>query len=187
MRMEQCGDCQALDEDLAGCGEIAERGHINPREINDNRQDAQKATYSMINMAPQAPKFNKIWSQLEAEVTKKAEKINKNKNNKSLYVITGTKISNNDKWVKGRVLFPRFFWKAVCYPGDKNAKQKPFGVGVYGENKSTTTKENMKVLSLPEFDEWLYGKGKGKHIFQGSVCDKRDIDMWNPLAEKDEL
>ncbi|XP_066295759.1 endonuclease domain-containing 1 protein-like [Branchiostoma lanceolatum] len=172
--MKDCGDCQALHEDLVGCGGIAERGHINPNKINNKNKAAQEATFSMINMAPQAPKFNRaIWKSFEHSIMKKAEEIFSNNNN-VLYVITGTKIGKKDKWVNGRVLFPRFFWKAVCYTGDEGAD--PFGVGVYGQNNDTTKKEDMTMLRLSEFDKWLYGVNTGKHIFQGSDCEDKEGD-----------
>ncbi|XP_078685350.1 uncharacterized protein LOC144918422 [Branchiostoma floridae x Branchiostoma belcheri] len=202
---EECGDCQALCEDLGACG--LHIGHINPRHINDNEQDAVDATFSMINMAPQAPYFNGVgWAGIERQIANKAEEIfEKAKANKILYVITGTKTDNTllvnvfdylnvdnyipgfqaDNWVKGRVLFPKYFWVAVCYTGDTGAGLEAFGYGYYGLNRDVEgEKSKIEKLSLPEFDRWLYGTlwGYVKHIFQGSLdCTSKNLRMRDEL------
>ncbi|CAH1272804.1 Hypp4941 [Branchiostoma lanceolatum] len=164
MRVKECRDCQALSEDLDGCKvlekkiEIADRGHLDPSEINNQDKAAMEATFSMINMAPQAPDFNNgAWNTLERKIMQKAGDIFNNKNN-VLYIITGTNMTKEDKWVKGRVLFPSYYWKAVCYTGKDGAGTGAFGVGVYGLNDNDTKKkDDLEVVSLSKLEESLYG------------------------------
>ncbi|XP_066294819.1 endonuclease domain-containing 1 protein-like [Branchiostoma lanceolatum] len=192
--LRQCGACQALSGDLDGCSEKigVERGHLDPSQINNQDEATMNATFSMINMAPQANLFNGgPWNLLEGEIMLLAQEVFKNKN-KYLYIITGTKMSENkhDKWVKGRVLFPKYFWKAVCYTGKDGAGTGAFGMGVYGLNDNNTKKKDLEsnMSSLPAFNKWLYGANTKKHIFQGSVCAEDGIQVWKPkLREANEL
>ncbi|KAI8491556.1 S-methylmethionine permease mmp1 [Branchiostoma belcheri] len=182
MYLQECGDCQGLDDDYDGCGGYADRGHLNPNAINNRDEASREATFSFINVAPQAASFNRhVWESFEEKVRYKAEEVYKNADaagsgHKTLYVITGTKTGPGHEWLKGRVAFPEYFWKAVCYPGDESAGLRPFGVGFYGRNVDFTEVEDMVSLALPEFDSWLYDGGN-EHIFQGSIC-TTDVDKW---------
>eukprot|EP00058_Branchiostoma_floridae_P003326 XP_002588814.1 hypothetical protein BRAFLDRAFT_89755 [Branchiostoma floridae] len=138
--LEECGDCQGLDDNYDGCGTYADRGHLNPNAINNRDEASREATFSFINVAPQAPHFNRhVWESFEEKVRYKAEEVYRNaeaagSGHVTLYVITGTKTGPGNEWLKGRVAFPDYFWKAVCYPGDESAGLRPFGVGFYGRN-----------------------------------------------------
>ncbi|XP_078603647.1 uncharacterized protein LOC144877572 isoform X2 [Branchiostoma floridae x Branchiostoma japonicum] len=181
--LEECGDCQGLDDDYDGCGTYADRGHLNPNAINNRDEASREATFSFINVAPQAPSFNRhVWESFEEKVRYKAEEVYRNaeaagSGHVTLYVITGTKTGPGNEWLKGRVAFPDYFWKAVCYPGDDSAGLRPFGVGFYGRNVNFIEVEDMVSLGLSEFDSWLYDGGEG-HIFQGSVC-ATGVDKWD--------
>ncbi|XP_066294209.1 endonuclease domain-containing 1 protein-like [Branchiostoma lanceolatum] len=181
--LAECGDCQGLDDDYDGCGTDADRGHLNPNAINNRDEASREATFSFINVAPQAPSFNRhVWESFEEKVRYKAEEVYRTaeaagSGQRTLYVITGTKTDPGNEWLKGRVAFPDFFWKAVCYPGDESAGLRPFGVGFYGRNAEFTEVEDMVTLALPDFDSWLYDGGND-HIFQGSVC-ATDVDKWD--------
>ncbi|XP_078687029.1 uncharacterized protein LOC144919451 [Branchiostoma floridae x Branchiostoma belcheri] len=183
MYLQECGDCQGLDDDYDGCGGYADRGHLNPNAINNRDEASREATFSFINVAPQDPSFNRhVWESFEEKVRYKAEEVYRNADaagsgHKTLYVITGTKTGPGHEWLKGRVAFPEYFWKAVCYPGDESAGLRPFGVGFYGRNVDFTEVENMVSLALPDFDKWLYDGGN-EHIFQGSVCATDHVDKW---------
>eukprot|EP00058_Branchiostoma_floridae_P010913 XP_002596401.1 hypothetical protein BRAFLDRAFT_76218 [Branchiostoma floridae] len=184
LKQSFCPDCQAMDGDFDNCGEIYNRGHINPNSINNKDADVQDGTFSMINAAPQDDDFNQcVWQPYECAVGRKADEIYKNavragSNSKTLYVITGTKLGEQTTWMKGRVAIPGYFWKALCYPGDENAGLRPYGVGFYGPNIDCS---KMTSLPLDEFEAWLYD-GTDEHLFPGSVCAGL-VDNWDGLDD----
>ncbi|XP_066295769.1 uncharacterized protein [Branchiostoma lanceolatum] len=52
-RYDGCGKCQSLSGDYSGCGYYFNRGHLNPNSINNQQQDVQEGTFSLLNSAPQ--------------------------------------------------------------------------------------------------------------------------------------
>ncbi|XP_046863711.1 uncharacterized protein LOC124457525 [Xenia sp. Carnegie-2017] len=125
-------------------------GHLTPN--GDFGKDERKFTMVNTNSAPQWKHFNGvIWKKLEQAVRTYAKK-----NNKQLYVVTGTggqlKYENGTTLeLNERVLIPRYFWKAICDPSGKQSVAVIAENPIYGENNSN--REILYPYSLKELKE----------------------------------
>lgn len=92
-----------------------DRGHIAP---SGDMPDAQTMhdSFSLANMAPQAPAFNRgRWAQLEERVRHDAQ-------HQNLYVITGVLFEGHQiQFLKGRVGVPSLYFKMVYSPSEQAA------------------------------------------------------------------
>lgn len=93
---------------------ILARGHLTPG--GDFSSGADSLTYTTTNCAPQWKPFNEEnWAKLEEGVRNYS-----NQKNRTLYIFTGTggKALNAGGEIRlnGRVLTPKYYWKAVCDP-----------------------------------------------------------------------
>lgn len=113
------------------------RGHLTPNaDFN-----AQNRAYTMIttNIAPQWQRFNAgNWNNLEKAIRQYATNTGQ-----ALYVFTGTggeakNIGGVIIKLNGRVLAPKWYWKAVCDPVGKQS------VFFWGENTITDTADSTK-------------------------------------------
>lgn len=93
---------------------VLARGHLTPD--GDFSSGADSLTYTTTNCAPQWQPFNGgNWAKLEEGVRNYSRQKNRN-----LFIFTGTggRAKNAGKEIKlnGRVLTPKYYWKAVCDP-----------------------------------------------------------------------
>jgi len=92
------------------------KGHLTPNGDFKDDNSERSFTYITTNIAPQWQPFNAgNWAKIESAVTTYA----KNKG-RTLYVFTGTggraKYNSQDIKLNGKVLTPKYYWKAVCDP-----------------------------------------------------------------------
>jgi endonuclease G, mitochondrial len=87
-----------------------DRGHMSPSGDQPG-SEAQNDSFSLANMAPQAPRFNRVtWAHLEESVRTLAHTDN-------LYVVTGLLFKGNQiGFLKGRVAIPTVYYKVVFDP-----------------------------------------------------------------------
>jgi len=159
-----CDNNQATAKDYHENGLNLDKGHLSPNAINDFSRMKQLSTFTLTNAAPQYAKFNEqSWRVYEC-VTKQA--IIDLAPNEDVYIITGTlgvaKNSNgSDLWMnegssdgKTPVLVPGYFWKAVCYPGNKNLMKSPWGFAIIEENVDIVKHANVNAfMKLQRFSE----------------------------------
>lgn len=91
-----------------------DRGHLAPNADMYNKA-SQYDSFSLANIAPQAPKLNRgAWANLESNVRSQTKKLGES------YVVTGTLYKGESvKSLKG-VIVPSHFYKAVYYPKNKS-------------------------------------------------------------------
>lgn len=90
-----------------------DRGHLCPSADVRHDSIAQKETFYMSNISPQAPAFNRgIWKQLEESVRSWVRR------NDSLYVVTGPVLTDGLAFIgkQTRVAVPALFYKIVYSP-----------------------------------------------------------------------
>lgn len=100
--------------DYTGTG--YDRGHLAPNGDMADRK-SQFDSFSLANIAPQAPKHNRgIWSALEGKVRDAVEQ------KQEAYVVTGVLfITPKFKSLHGNVVVPSHFYKAVYMPTTKQS------------------------------------------------------------------
>jgi len=120
-----CAKHQALDTDYKGnTGDLGiDRGHLVPNGIMNQDPDAQKATFTLTNIAAQYSAFNqKAWNQLECMVR---HYMDNDIADEYAWIFTGTYgtglIMNEDNPDKNNVRLPAYYWKSFCYVGDDAA------------------------------------------------------------------
>lgn len=117
-------DWQAQLSDYVHSG--YDRGHIAPSGDMPTAE-TQNDSFSLANMAPQAPRFNRgVWAHLEESVRTLAEREN-------LYVVTGVLFNGNQiGFLKNRVAIPTQYFKMVYSPSTQSASV------FWGYNKDDT-------------------------------------------------
>ena len=118
-----------------------DRGHLSPSGDMPTAE-TQLETFSLGNMAPQFPSFNRgLWEHIEAAVRREAEV------RQSLYVVTGVIFYGKQVSQIGpdHVLVPTHYFKAVLDPVTGVA-------GAYIANNDGT--DRCKIVSLEELQHW---------------------------------
>lgn len=114
---------------------VLARGHLTPD--GDFSPDADVLSYTTTNCAPQWQPFNGMnWGNLEKGVRNYSKQRKRN-----LFIFTGTggRALNAGKEIKlnGRVLTPKYYWKAVCDP-----QARPSSPGTTGGQSILFVAEN---------------------------------------------
>jgi endonuclease G, mitochondrial len=87
-----------------------DRGHLTPSGDMPNTR-AQQESFSLANIAPQAPTLNRgLWSEIEETTRNIAER------DGEVYVVTGVFYAVNAQYLNGRVAIPAGFYKAIYNP-----------------------------------------------------------------------
>lgn len=128
---------RALLSDYHGSG--FDRGH-NSEAATKRSPQAMAQSFSLANMAPQAPEFNRgVWAKdVEKAVRKYAQRSSGN-----VYVFTGT-AGNVGTIGRGNVVIPEYFFKLV-YDQSKN---KAWAYWLPNSNNARMTNES--IISYPE-------------------------------------
>ena len=157
--LESCKKLQAVDDDYHNDMDL-DRGHLSPSHINGVDIAKQKSTFTLTNAAPQYAKFNRNSWRFYEGFTESF--IRKHAPEEYVYIMTGVfgaaLDQNGDEiWLYGntpnkRVKVPGYYWKAVCYPGNKQLNKKPWGFAFVKENINETVNHDFKsYISLKEF------------------------------------
>ena len=131
-----------------------DRGHLAPSRILSRTVSTQYATFTMANVAPQAPAFNSgPWNTLEKGVFDWISI-----RQRSLYIVTGVAYSNRraPRRSSDNVAVPEYFWKVLCDPAARQS------VGFIGTNLQSGYVESFTVQQV----ERLYGGT----IFPAATC-----------------
>ncbi len=92
-----------------------DRGHMAPSG-NMPTPQAQRESFTLANMAPQAPALNRgLWEEIEDAARGMAER------DGEVYVVTGPLFATNGKTLNGRVAIPSGFFKAIYSERTKRA------------------------------------------------------------------
>lgn len=88
-----------------------DRGHLSPNADMPNVA-SQFDSFSLANIAPQNPELNRgEWSNIESNIRKMVMRYG------DAYVVTGTGfVGQNIKVLKGNVMVPTYFYKAIYFP-----------------------------------------------------------------------
>lgn len=116
-----------------------DRGHLAPNADMYNKT-SQYDSFSLANIAPQAPKLNRgIWANLESNVRSQT------KNKGESYIITGLLYKNERVKSLNGVLVPSHFYKAVYFP-----KQNTGSVYVAVNSNNS----EIKKMTYSQFKNW---------------------------------
>lgn len=120
--------------DYSGSG--FDRGHLAPNGDMANRNQ-QYDSFSLANIAPQSPRNNRyIWRNIESATRYLAQQYGE------AYTVTGVAFTNKKlQRLKGRVLVPSHFFKAVYIPAINSA-------GVYYAPNDES--ERIEIISIDE-------------------------------------
>ena len=148
-----------------------DRGHLSPSHINGPNRAKMNSTFTLTNTAPQYAKFNKHSWRLYEVFTESF--IKKHAPEEYVYIMIGVSGSNLDEsvkeiWLYGnstnkRVKVPKYYWKAVCYPGNKQRSKKPWGFAFEKKNINKKVKPNyqsyvtLKKFAQNNFKDPLFG------------------------------
>ena len=137
--LKLCKEHQAVSNDYNN--KNFHRGHLTPLSINRKNSAKWRATCTLTNAAPQYRQFNQGgWKSCELFVERF---IRKYAPGEVVYIMTGVYgwIPDGGQVLKlnNRVTVPRYFWKALCYPGNT---YDAFGFAFMREN--TAIKNNQK-------------------------------------------
>merc|ERR1719402_1406307 len=134
--------------------------------MNEN-PDAQQASFSRTNVAPQYSNFNQgAWNDLECIVRTFMER---ELNGKEVFIITGTygtaMTMNKYDSYKSKIRIPSHFWKAFCYSDEKQTYS-----WVYMQPNQPTEKamHSHNFMSAQKFSQIYWN---GASIFDG-ICQK---------------
>lgn len=117
--------------DYRGSG--MDRGHIVPNASVDYDTKAQMESFLLSNISPQYPRFNQgIWSEIENEIR------DYTKNNKEIFVVTGSIIEDKNNYIGNKVTIPSYFYKVVYSP----SKRK--GIAYLVPHKKDLNKNSFK-------------------------------------------
>ncbi|XP_052458745.1 endonuclease domain-containing 1 protein-like [Carassius gibelio] len=147
-------DCSRQSSNQAVCDDykrsVYDRGHLMPVYLASS-QDCADATFSLTNVAPQKPCFNRgQWRILEEKIAKELTERCLSREN-TAYLVTGV-VPGTSK-IKEKVNVPSHFWTAYCCL-DHN-KECQISRGFIGENKNTAP-NNITVNKLQGILENLY-------------------------------
>lgn len=123
-----------------------DRGHMAPAADFKGCPDGMYESFSICNVAPQLPKFNRIyWEQLEEYIRKIAKQCDKT------YVITGT-VSKYSMYCFNGIMVPTHFYKAIV--GIKDNKKVVSCAWLYKHNELKQTVEETK-MSIDELEAFI--------------------------------
>lgn len=164
-----CGAYQAINRDYKGNWKAlsVDRGHLNPNAINFQDQESQVATFTLTNAAPQFSAFNQIaWEQYEC-ITKFI--VMNYAALQRVYVVTGTMGQAEDEsgkplWMNGgaiedknRVKVPKYYWKAVCYPGNPWDGTSPWSYAIIDKNtKDAGDSSPDNIMPIKKFSSMYF-------------------------------
>ncbi len=130
------GEPRATPRDYTRSG--FDRGHMTPADDMPSYA-TQAQTFTMANMAPQAPRLNqRLWRALEGSLHVWAER------NGDLHIVTGPVFSSRPSRLNDRVATPSGFFKAVYDSGAENV------VVFYARNRDDA---RCEVISLNELEQ----------------------------------
>jgi len=160
-----------------------DRGHLNPNEINNHDPEAQDATFTLTNVAPQFSRFNELaWREYECLVREFIENYNENKTH---FALTGTLGTygwmNQDNPDQQLVKIPAFYWKAICFPD----VAQPWSVVILGQNSnSNDVALSESIMTVDEFSTEYLKKyfGDETEIFD-SVCQNSGLGPWAEIKQ----
>ena len=168
-----CEKYQSSWHDYKHRGSRLTRGHLEPRNTNNDYEIKQRTTFTLTNAAPQYKLFNEgSWERIEC-LTR--EMIFKNNLYDDVYIITGVsgraKDNNNkDVFVNKRVKVPGYFWKAVCFPGNQNKQAWGYAVKLKNKDAFGPSSQSEIVNSFQDLKTFNNGYFKpGKSPFS-DVC-----------------
>jgi len=176
---EFCGLHQAIDEDYKGnTGDLnIDRGHVVPNAIVNFDESAQRATFTLTNIAPQHSNFNqKAWNQLECMVR---TFMDREIPNQDAYIITGTmgtkEYMNENNASKRIVRLPEYYYKAFCHVGSST-----FGWVYVQKNLNTEDKSSGDhVMTISSFTSRYMG---GQALFD-STCQNASLGPWFAISQ----
>jgi len=163
--LDSCKKLQAISYDYYENGLNLDRGHLTPNHINCRNKKKQLSTFTLTNVAPQYADFNRhSWRIFECITEYMIIKLVPEE---PVYVLTGVygsakDESGKDLWLYGhtdkkRVKVPKYYWKAVCYPGNKNLNKNPWAYAIVQENV------NKKVE--PDYRDYITVKELAERLF----------------------
>lgn len=148
------------------------RGHLCPSYImswNKETHGPWYDTYYMTNVAPQYWTFNQQeWADVERDVIDWI-----NKNQKALYIFTGTGLwdfsTGPSKMSYDNIVVPDFYFKAMCQPYDHQSRV------IIASNNESATGWN-KSVPVNEIEKII-----GTTLYPPDLCrtDLIDINYWN--------
>ena len=153
-----------------------DRGHLNPNEVNNHDPDAQDATFTMTNVAPQYSRFNEFaWREYECLVREYIENYNTNQTH---YALTGT--LGEHGWMEGengqRVKIPAYYWKTVCYKDEKSS----WAVAIVAPNLNTEdTTTEKSFMSINQFSQKFLNDTK----IYGTQCQNAGLGPWKAVVD----
>ncbi|XP_067420757.1 endonuclease domain-containing 1 protein-like [Emydura macquarii macquarii] len=164
---------QAIDKDYDKTG--YDRGHLNPNAFQCG--EGQNATFTLTNVVPMDPCFNRVhWCELEENLKQQLKNECSNVDGKP-FLVTGAvpspnlkipiKADDDNRNIKrdaGRVVVPSRIWTAVCCNHSNNNEK--FSFAFMGVNKPGSILEAMQVTQLNKELTKLYGKSSIE-IFNG--------------------
>ena len=159
IKLEKCKKLQAVADDYRKNSSVLNRGHLSPSHINGPNKEKMSSTFTLTNTAPQYAEFNQHTWQLYENFTERF--IKKHAPEEYVYILTGVSGSNLDEngdeiWLyentTKRVKVPKYYWKAVCYPGNKQRSKKPRGFAFEIKNINKKVKPNYQsFVTLKNF------------------------------------
>ena len=161
-----CKGLQAVNTDYYDNKLDLDRGHLSPNHINSRNKVKQLATFTLTNAAPQFANFNRHSWRIYECVTEFM--IIKLVPHESVFILTGVYGSALDKsgkdiWLHGhaeqkRVKVPGYYWKAVCYPGNKRMGKDPWGYAI--------VKKNVDKKVYPDYQSYITLKEFAQKYFE---------------------
>ncbi|XP_057209506.1 uncharacterized protein LOC130566221 [Triplophysa rosa] len=154
---------QAISEDYSDTG--YDRGHLYPNSFDYN--DQYMVTYTLTNIAPMDPCFNRIyWKKSEQEL--KRFLISKLRLDifVTVYIVTGAVPGDDripdcgDSRESGRVTVPSHIWTAVCYK-HHFFDTKSFSFGYIAKNHHELNINPMSISDMNQQLSELYSRGSG--------------------------
>ncbi|XP_068674111.1 uncharacterized protein [Montipora foliosa] len=134
---------QAIPNYSSAYNLVLARGHLSPDGDFSKDNGEFYVTYTTTNCAPQWQPFNGCnWQNLEEAIRRYSRA-----NNRTLYIFTGTGgralVNGLEFRVNGRVLTPKYYWKAVCDPEAPGITPETPGQSVVfvAENKPDDTSD----------------------------------------------
>ena len=119
------------------------RGHLAPAADFKWDKKAMYDSFSMANVSPQWPSVNRgNWQQLEDQIRKYSKSVD------TLYVITGTVVTNPNHCISDSIVVPTYFYKAAI--GKKGNRYKVSCAWLFNNDMSLVSKR-MTINELEKF------------------------------------
>lgn len=120
-----------------------DRGHLAPAADFKWNKQTMYDSFSMANVAPQWPTVNRgKWQKLEEQVRSYTNYVD------TLYVITGTVVTNPNHKISNDIVVPSYFYKAVI--GKKGNRYKVSCAWLFNNDMSLVSKQ-MTINELERF------------------------------------